>query len=171
MYITMNEPREKIADQAVQVWRISNTIGHGIALIVLGILLYSSEHFNWYSWIQIALFVLIGLIGLSSIFSIFIEPVFLQKTWRYEIDEEFIQMKNGRWNESHTLIPMEKVEFVRTEQGPIMRKYGLYNLIIGTTTSSHTIPAIPEKQAKLLKVKIAQLAKVKESDLAEGEEG
>lgn len=80
-------------------------------------------------------------------------------------------MKNGRWNESHTLIPMEKVEFVRTEQGPIMRKYGLYNLIIGTTTSSHTIPAIPEKQAKLLKVKIAQLAKVKESDLAEGEEG
>lgn len=49
MYITMNEPREKIANQAVQVWRISNTIGHGIALIVLGILLYSSEHFNSFS--------------------------------------------------------------------------------------------------------------------------
>ncbi|KMJ60386.1 bacterial membrane flanked domain protein [Bacillus sp. LL01] len=171
MYMTIKEPSEKIADQAVQIWRISNTIGHGITLVVLGILLFCSEHFSWYSWVQIILYILIGLISVSAVFSIFIEPVFLQRTWRYEIDEEFIQMKNGKWNESHTLLPMEKVEFVRTEQGPILRRYGLYTLIIGTTTSQHTIPAIPAEKAKVLKAKIAQLAKVKESDLTEGEEG
>ncbi|UAL47381.1 PH domain-containing protein [Sutcliffiella horikoshii] len=170
MYMTIKEPSEKIANQAVQVWRISNTIGHGIAIIVLGILLYCSEHFHWYGWIQVTLYIILGIIVLSAVYSIFIEPVFLQKTWRYEIDEDFVQMKNGKWNESHTLVPMEKVEFVRTEQGPIMRKFDLFNLIIGTTTTQHTIPAIPAEKAKWLKVEIAQLAKVKESDLSEREE-
>ncbi len=170
MYMTIKEPSEKIANQAVQVWRISNTIGHGIAIIVLAILLYCSEHFQWYGWIQVTLYIILGIIVLSAFYSIFIEPVFLQKTWRYEIDEDFVQMKNGKWNESHTLVPMEKVEFVRTEQGPIMRKFDLFNLIIGTTTTQHTIPAIPAEKAKRLKAEIAQLAKVKESDLTEREE-
>jgi len=170
MYMNIKEPSEKIANQAVQVWRISNTIGHGIAIIVLGILLFCSENFHWYSWIQVTLYIILAIIVLSAIYSIFIEPVFLQKTWRYEIDEDFVQMKNGKWNESHTLVPMEKVEFVRTEQGPIMRKFDLFNLIIGTTTTQHTIPAIPAEKAIRLKAEIAQLAKVKESDLTEREE-
>lgn len=167
MYLTIKEPSEKIANQAVQVWRISNTIGHGIAIIVLSILLYCSVHFQWYGWVHVTLYVLLGIMSVSAIYSIFIEPVFLQKTWRYEIDEDFVQMKKGKWNESHTLVPMEKVEFVRTEQGPIMRRFDLFNLIIGTTTTQHTIPAIPAQKAKQLKAEIAQLAKVKENDLIE----
>lgn len=66
---------------------------------------------------------------------------------------------------------MEKVEYVRIEQGPVLRRYDLYNLEVGTTTSNHKIPAIPSDIAQSLKVEIATFAKIKETDSPEGEIG
>ncbi|WP_175989876.1 PH domain-containing protein [Bacillus sp. Marseille-Q1617] len=171
MYIHIDEPTETISKNAAKVWRISNSIGHTIVLIIIGILLLCSDKFDWYNWIGITLYVLGGLFIVSAAFSIFIEPVYLQKTWRYQVDKEFVQLKFGRWEQQHILIPMEKVEYVRTEQGPLLRRYGLYDLEVGTTASSHKIPAIPEDVAKTLKAQIATFAKITDKDSEEGEIG
>jgi membrane protein YdbS with pleckstrin-like domain len=170
MYIHINEPNEKISTNAIQVWRISNTIGHVAALLITAILLFCSNQFDWYRWVELILYFIAGFLVFSAIYSIIIEPVLTQRYWRYKIDEEFVQLKNGKWNENHTLIPMEKVEYVRTEQGPILRRYGLYNIIVGTTTSNHTLPAIPTEVAMGLKAQIANFAKIKDSGFAEMEE-
>ncbi|XXM72678.1 PH domain-containing protein [Lysinibacillus sphaericus] len=171
MYIHINEPTETISKNAAKVWRISNTIGHTIVLIIIGILLLCTEKFDWYNWVGITLYVLGGLFIVSAVFSIFIEPVYLQRTWRYQVDQDFVQLKFGRWEQKHILIPMEKVEYVRTEQGPLMRRYGLYEIEIGTTASSHKIPAIPADTAKTLKAEIATYAKIRDNETEEGEVG
>jgi uncharacterized protein len=171
MYIHIDEPTEVISNKAAKVWRISNTIGHTILLIIVGTLLFCTERFDWYNWIGIVLYVLGGFFIVSAIFSIFIEPIYLQRTWRYQVDKEFVQLKFGKWEQQHILIPMEKVEYVRTEQGPIMRRYNLYDLEVGTTTSNHKIPAIPSDVAKQLKVQIATFAKIRDKDSEEGEIG
>lgn len=162
MYINIEEPTEKISADVVKVWRISNTLEHVSALIVLAILVLFAEKFGWYEWIGIVLYILGGAYFIFAIFSIFIQPAYIQATWRYQIDQQFIQLKHGKWQIKHTLIPMEKVEYVRTEQGPIMRKYDLFNIEIGTTTSNHVIPAIPSHEAKKLKALIATYAKIKD---------
>ncbi|WP_226668819.1 PH domain-containing protein [Metabacillus litoralis] len=171
MYIEIDEPTEKISKHAVKVWRTSNTIGHTLALLIIAILILCTKKFDWYEWIGIVLYVLGGFLMLSSVYSIVIEPIYLLKTWRYKIDQQFIQLKHGKWQEVHTLIPMEKVEYVRTEQGPLMKRYQLYNIEIGTTTSSHVIPAIPAMKAKDLKFQIATWAKLQDQDFNEGEKG
>lgn len=171
MYLHIEEPTEKISTDAVKVWRISNTIGHLSALLIAAVLIFCTEKFDWYEWIGIVLYVVGGLFVLSSIYSILIEPLFTQRHWRYKIDEEFVQLKFGKWQVRHTLIPMEKVEYVRTEQGPLMRRYGLYNIEIGTTTSNHVIPAIPSEEAKKLKILIATYAKIQDKEIVEGEKG
>ena len=171
MYLSIEEPTGKISSNAVSVWRISNTLGHLSALIIAAILLVCSRQFGWYVWIGTVLYGLSGIILLSAIYSIAIEPVYLQRTWRYQIDEEFVQLKHGRWREKHTLIPMEKVEYVRSEQGPFMRRYNLYSIEVGTTTTSHVIPAIPSEEAKKVKAQIAVYAKIKDKDFVEGEKG
>jgi len=168
MYIKINEPTRRISHDAVKVWRLSNTIGHFITLIIIAILLFCAKTFDWYGWVDPILYILGGFIILSAIYSIFIHSIYLQHTWRYEIDQEFIQLKHGKWTQQHTLIPMEKVEYVRTEQGPIMRQYKLYNIEIGTTTSNHVIPAIPAEEAQQLKAQIATFAKIKEKETIEG---
>lgn len=164
MYINIDEPKEKISTNAIKMWRISKTIEQVSALLVIAILILCSVKFGWYDWIGTVLYIFGGAYALFSIFTIFIQPTYIQRTWRYKIDEQFVQLKHGAWQEKHTLIPMEKVEYVRTEQGPIMRLYRLYNIEIGTTTSSHVIPAIPAEKAQQLKAQIATFAKIQDQD-------
>lgn len=168
MYIHIEEPTEKISTNAIKVWRISNTIGHAVALLITAILIFCADRFDWYRWVEITLYFIGGFLTFSAIYSILIEPTLTQRYWRYKIDEEFVQLKNGKWNENHTLIPMEKVEYVRTEQGPILRKFGLYDIVIGTTTSNHTLPAIPNEVALELKSQIATYAKIKDTADVDG---
>ncbi|WP_462408513.1 PH domain-containing protein [Neobacillus sp. Marseille-QA0830] len=171
MYLHIEEPSEKISANSVKVWRITNTIGHVTALLFTFVLLLCSGKFDWYEWISTILYI-IGAITISSaIYSIGVEPVYLQRTWRYRIDPQFVQIKHGRLSEKHTLIPMEKVEYVRSKQGPVLRRYDLYSLEVGTTTSVHTIPAIPSEEANTLRAQIAVYAKMKDKDAAEGEKG
>lgn len=169
MYINIVEPTEEISTDVVKVWRISNTIENGLTLLIITTLIVCTEMFGWYEWIGTILYILGGLCVLYSIFVIIFQPIYLQRTWRYRIDSQFVQLKHGKWKEKHTLIPMEKVEYVRSEQGPIMRLYKLYTIEIGTTTSNHVIPAIPHEEAIKLKAQIATFAKIQDQDGMEGE--
>jgi uncharacterized protein len=169
MYLTIKEPSEKISPDAIKLWRISNTIGHLSVLIILTILVVCSDRFGWFNWINIVIYILGGLAFLSAIFSIVIEPIILQRTWRYQVDQQFVQLKHGKWQVKHTVIPMEKVEYVRSVQGPLMRMFNLYKIEIGTITSNHVIPGIPAEEAQLLKAQIATYARIQDSDVVEGE--
>lgn len=164
MYINIEEPTRRISPNAVRVWRLSNFIMEAAMFLVICALLFASNHFGWWQWVTWILWGAIGISLLSSFYSVWFEPAWLQKTWRYEIDEEYIQLQHGRFNTHHTLIPMAKVEYVTTNQGPFLRKYDLYDLTIGTVTSSHKIPAIPKEQALALRAQIGVLAKIKDSD-------
>lgn len=164
MFLQIPEPTQRISTKSVQVWRIGEIIENGIALLILGILLYLHFTFDWKVWIGYILYGLIALTFVTGLYSIILKPYLMQKYWRYEISEEFIQLKYGHFKTTHKLIPMTKVEFVSIDQGPIMRKYDLYDVNIGSTTSSHTIPAIPKDKAVTLSNQIAVYAKVKDLD-------
>lgn len=84
----------------------------------------------------------------------------MQRTWRYEIDEDFIQLKHGFLNRHHTIVPMSRVEYVNTEQGPLLRRFELSVLTIGTLASTHEIPALTLTEATIVRNKIARLAQI-----------
>ena len=86
----------------------------------------------------------------------------LYKNWRYDADEEFLHLKSGAIYETHQLVPMSKIQAVKTEEGPIFRKYGLCSVSVETMGSSHAIPALRKSVAIELRNRIAQYAKVKE---------
>lgn len=162
MYKNIEEPKRKISPYAINVWRITNTIGHTIFLLILVVLLIMDSHFAWYGWISYILWGLLGFTIISAVWSIVFEPTLLQKYWRYGLNKEFVQLKHGRWNLAHQVIPMTKIQYVSLQQGPILRKYGLSSISIGTMASTHEIPAIQEDEAKAIRNEIAELAKVKE---------
>ncbi|WP_046175663.1 PH domain-containing protein [Domibacillus indicus] len=162
MKIKIEEPDRLISVRAVQMWRASRMIGHGAGLLVLAGLIGADRLFHWWTWAGWGLYFLTALTILSAVYSIGVEPAFLQRTWRYRVSEEYVQLKHGVLTRVHVLVPMAKVEYVTTNQGPIMRRYGLYNIQIGTMASSHQIPAVPEAEAIALRDQIARLAQVKD---------
>lgn len=161
MYSQMNAPQKRLSKDAVKVWIISETITNLIGFMILGVLLYLDYRFSWKEWIG---WILIGIIAISVLGAVwsFINPFLLYKNWRYDVDEEFLQLKSGVLNEEHQLVPMTKVQSVATKQGPLLRKYGLCSISIETMGSSHTIPALSKDVAIKLRNQIAHYAKIKE---------
>lgn len=162
MYSEISTPQNRLSKDAVKVWRIRETIESIIGWIVLGVLLYLDHLFLWKEWIGWILVIIAIFSVLEAIWSIFIKPNLLYKNWRYGVDEEFLQLKSGAINEVHQLVPMTKIQSVSTNQGPLLRKYGLYSISIETMGSSHSIPALPKDVAIELRNRIAHFAKIKE---------
>lgn len=161
MYTPLDAPQRRLSKDAVKVWLISESIENLIGLLILGALFYLDYRFSWKEWIGWILIVITVFALIAGIWSL-IRPFILYKNWRYDVDEEFLQLKSGAINETHQLVPMTKIQSVMTEQGPILRKYGLCSVSVETMGSSHTIPALPKEVAVELRNQIAQYAKIKE---------
>lgn len=161
MSIPINAPQKRLSKDAIKVWLISDAIGNIIVLIILGIFFYLDYRFSWKEWVG---WLLIGATVLTIIGWIWslIRPFLLYKHWRYDVDEAFLQLKSGAIKETHELVPMTKIQSVATEQGPILRKYGLCSVSVETMGSSQTIPALPKEVAIELRNQIAQYARIKE---------
>lgn len=162
MYTNTREPDKHIDKSAIKLWRISNTIGHSIWIIITVVLLVFDYKMDWYNWVSYVLWISLGLSLPSAVWSVFFEPNLVQKYWRYGIDEEFVKLRHGKWIINHQLIPMTKVQYVGLEQGPLLRRFNLSTVSVGTMGSTHEIPAIPDEEAKELRDQIAELAKIKE---------
>ncbi|WP_040226080.1 PH domain-containing protein [Bhargavaea cecembensis] len=164
MLETIQAPEGRISRKAVKVWRLTNFIEEAIALLIIAGLLVAGTHFGWWRWLITTFWVIGGISVVSAVYSIFIKPGLTQKFWRYGADEEFVKLRSGIWIISEQTIPMTKVQVVNLKQGPLLRRYGLYSLEIGTMGSSHTIPALPEAEAREFRDRIAHLAKIREEE-------
>lgn len=160
----IHEPTETISPKAIKVWRINSLIWRGVFLLLLGTALYLTFHFDWNHWIKVGLYVLIGYCTIRLIYKLTIYPLYMQRTWRYSIDEDFIQIKYGFFTKNHFIVPMSRVEYVNTVQGPLLRMYKVATLTIGTLSTPHDIPALTIEEAADLRAKIAHLAKVEIPD-------
>ena len=154
-------PRHSLSPHAVNYWRMEELLSNVVAFIVLALLFYLDWYFDWYNWIVwvllgLTIFFLIGLVW--SVLG----PPLTYKSWRYDLDEEFLHLQFGIWSRTEQLVPMTKIQAVSLTQGPLMRKYKLASLSVETMGSSHTIPALPKETAVQLRECIAQFAKIKE---------
>ncbi|MBM7704412.1 PH domain-containing protein [Metabacillus iocasae] len=164
MYTQVSPPQRQLGKNAVKVWVISEVIMNLVWFIILGVLFYLDHRFEWKEWIGWVLIGITILSVLTSIWSIGFQPILRYKSWRYDVDEEFLRLKSGIFKVEHQLIPMTKVQAVSTKQGPLLRKYGLFSVTVSTMATSHEIPTLPENVAIELRNQIAQFAKVKEVD-------
>ncbi|MEW9053219.1 MAG: PH domain-containing protein [Neobacillus sp.] len=155
-------PKKQISTKALKVWRISGVIKSAVFWAIAAFLVFMIRLFNGPAWIPILL-VGIGLI-LTYLLSHLL-PSLRWKRWRYEVKEEEIELQQGIFIKTRTLIPMIRVQHVDTVQGPLLRKYGLASVIVNTAATSHEIPALEESEAEELRHFISSLARVADEDV------
>lgn len=164
MYTDIQEPSKQLAKEVIKVLRYSSIISHLIEVAFLVAFYLLSRHFSWGSWSSWVLWIAAILIGLSAIWGIGLRPFFIYRNTRYEINEDFLQIKTGAFHEHHELVPMTKIQAVSTNQGPILRRYNLYSVAIQTMGSTHGIVGLPKQIALDLRNQIAYFAKIREVD-------
>lgn len=156
------EPSQKIDIKALEVWKWSYAIFSGVLLVVGIVLAVLTFKFDWYAWIVI---VYLLLWAIWSAVSIFYLPKLEWRRWCYEVKEEEIELQRGLFFVKRTIIPMVRVQHVDTNQGPIMRKYGLHTITVHTASGTHEIPALLTADADHLRDFIARMARVTDEDI------
>ncbi|RKQ30249.1 PH domain-containing protein [Oceanobacillus halophilus] len=166
----IKEPTQRISPKTIKVWRITDTLSIIGFLCLLGFLLFLHNYYSWSPWIEYVIYGFLALTAVSAIMELLIIPVYKQKTWRYEIDHHCIQLKHGgAIKKTHMVIPMDKVYYVDTYQGPLLQKYQLSTIKIGTVGYVHEIPGIPVEEATEIRNYIAYLAGISKMDLEKEE--
>lgn len=155
-------PQKRISRRALTVWRIGGAIKSLIGWAVTAIILFFLHLFDIPFWISLILIVL-GVV--FPCYHIFFSPVLRWKSWRYEVREEEVELEEGIFFKTRTLVPMIRVQHVDTVQGPILRKYKLASVLIHTAATAHEIPALEEDEAEELRGYISRLARVAEEDV------
>jgi membrane protein YdbS with pleckstrin-like domain len=156
------EPRKRISERALKVWRIYGIFYSALFLCLAGGIIALAIAFNWPSWISIIsvlLFVLFLYIFVVRF------PMLRWKRWRYEIREQEIELQHGVFVIKRTLVPMVRVQHVDTKQGPILRKYHLSSVTVSTAATVHEIPALEMEEAEQIRLSISKLVRVADDDV------
>ncbi len=155
-------PKNKIAKEAISAWRL-----HGITMTSVTVLLFLSLLFITYKFDLSYLYSVIAFVFLliSAILFINLLPKLRYKRWRYEIYRDEVYIQYGVLVKTQTLIPMARIQYVNTKQGPILKKYDLSSVTITTAATQHEIPALKTEEAMILRDHISTLAKVDAEDV------
>ncbi|WP_018931235.1 PH domain-containing protein [Gracilibacillus lacisalsi] len=157
------QPNERIATDAIKAWKLTAQLIAIIPLLITIGAFVAAYFFDFLSyWIGIVLAVLTVL---EWIISILIIPKLRWRRWRYQIYDQEIYIQHGILIVTRTVVPMIRVQHVDTQQGPILKKYGLSTLQISTAATTHEIPALIEDEAADLRDQISELARVEQDDV------
>ena len=131
----------------------------GVAAAILS-LTFLMRQFSLFSYPALAgaYLALALLLALDGIFS----PPFRYHRYRYAINEECIDVKEGYlWMQEH-IVPIERLHQITMAQGPIDRVFGLTKVIVTTAGGEATIRFLEYEKAQqiaeALKKKINQVA-------------
>ncbi|NGP46257.1 PH domain-containing protein [Bacillaceae bacterium SIJ1] len=149
-------PRQRIARDALKVWRLTAAITTIIGGVVVGLITGWTIWQSWPLWIA---YTAIGLLVIFGVISIAVMPTLVWRRWRYEVREEEVELMKGVIITKRTLIPMTKVQHVDTIQGPFLKKYKLATVTVSTAATTHEIPALEQEEAEALRDQIARLAR------------
>lgn len=97
-------------------------------------------------WAVLGLLLAIPTFGLSFL----IVPLALGLVWLwiemvfrrlyYEVDEDSVNVRRGVLFHVEKVIPLEKITDIKLIQGPLMRCFGVYNVLLQTAGSGHQMP-------------------------------
>nr|WP_318540338.1 PH domain-containing protein [Terribacillus saccharophilus] len=163
MHTQVKEPQHKLSKESLRVGLIGDVIFDVVVLLIFAVLFGLDFIFEWPAWIGTVLIILL-IISVPLLIIGYLGTVINHRNWRYDIDEEYVQLRQGAWFQKDQLIPVTKIQSVETKQGPLLRRYKLREVEIETMAGEYSIPGLPEKEAYALRDQIAAYAKAKEED-------
>jgi uncharacterized protein len=148
----MNPPSRRLSPVARRVWMLTQLLTWG-ALTVAGVIVSMSAGGVWF-----LIPVVLGTICTLAI------PRLRWARWRWDINDEGIDIQHGTLAINRTLVPWIRVQHVDTRRGLFEQAFGLSTVVVHTAAGSHTIPLLPAQEADELRTRIAGLARTEEDE-------
>lgn len=146
------EAFQPLDPRAIRLWRVAAQIAVAVFMIpaLIGVLVGS------YFEPQFAMLMIAGWGVVTSLwlwFSLWHPPRYYQ-AWGYRLDDRVLETRSGRLFQTTRLLPLNRLQHVDLQQGPLERRYGLARLELhtaGTENASITIPGLAHEEAVRLR--------------------
>lgn len=135
---------ESLDSRVVRLWRLHQLIFAavfgGVLLVPVFMLGVGSGRWLWplLGWLGI-----IGLLGIRVCW----HPRRAYRAWGYRLDEKVLEIRQGIWFRSLTLLPLSRLQHVDLDAGPIERGLGLASLVFHTAGTQNAIIVLPGLEA------------------------
>ncbi|HCN61076.1 MULTISPECIES: PH domain-containing protein [Mammaliicoccus] len=146
-------PRYRMDKKGMTVERIGSSITISLLLIIL-IVMFVIFELLWTDVSKWFLTIPIAIIFFISIYGLIIQPYYMYRNFRYEINDDEINIKSGIFMIKETTIPMGRIQNVDLYEGFIMRKYNLANITLSTAGGNEMIQYLNKDKANKIKYAI-----------------
>jgi len=124
---------EKLSKRALGCMYVATALASVIALAVIGAV-------NWL-WMSLALVIL-------TLFDALASPYFRYHRYRYSINEECIDIKEGYLFVKRNIVPIERLHKLQTLKGPIDQMFKVAKVVVTTAGGDVTIRFLEEEKAE-----------------------
>ncbi len=153
--------KRRLPQEIKIVWYIETAILAVVLVgICIGLLVLTNKLGFSYWWLGTTFAISVFLVVLDLIF-----VPFRWKRWQFQIRDGEIEIEEGVLFSKRTLIPMVRIQHVKTEQGPLLRAKKLVQLSISTAADPHKIPAVSACEVDALRLQILALVKEAREDV------
>lgn len=147
---------QRLPQKIITVWLLDK-IFEIIIAIIIGIILWYCSHTFWpistpYVVALFSIVILFDLINLALI------PYFY-RFWLYEITDDYVFIQSGFFLRKEHTIPINRIQNVDLEQGPILQLTKLKKLKVITAANNYSIDGISFSQAETLRQQIVTAAR------------
>lgn len=136
------------------VWRVSAGCSLLVGAVITGSLLVAAK---WWQWSP-----KFGLIcAILTVLDVGIELALVPyryRFWRYQISAQDVEIESGFFFHQQTAIPINRIQNVTLEAGPILQWQQLQTVSIETAATTHKIKSVLPETAAQLKQQIMTLA-------------
>lgn len=131
----------RLDPRVVKQWRLIHVI---VTLVLLGMATIGGAVLalnvkGSFIWVVAAL----GAVALLRLFLLIWYPARAYQAWGYRLDERVLEIRQGVWLQTLTLLPLSRVQHVDLNQGPLDRSFGLSSLILYTAGTENAVIQIP----------------------------
>lgn len=122
------------------VWQLENVIGVVVAVAVALAVFHSP--FSSGSWRRFEVPVLAVIAVLGLVEALVVIPL-RHRYYRYAFLDDCVVLVRGRVVLRRSVFPLHQVLYVETRQGPVLRRFGLFTMHLGTIAEPHSLGPLP----------------------------
>lgn len=156
----LRDPANQVSPRAVSYWMLTSALGSILVLGALGVGWYFWRERPW--WATALLAVVLAVAAVET----FVAPRIRFRVHRWEVTNEAIFTRSGWLSREQRIAPLSRVQTVDSNQGVLMRIFGLAQITVTTASAAGpiTITGLAEDVARRTVAELTEITAAAEGD-------
>jgi uncharacterized protein len=135
----------RLDGRVLKVWQIENVVGSFVLIaLTLGLFHGPLARTSWSRW---EIPVLVAIAASGGLDALLLIPR-RHRYYRFGLVGDCVVIVRGKFILRRSTYPLPRILYVQTRQGPVLRRYGLVKVHLGTIAGPHSLGPLSQAEAE-----------------------